>query len=243
LANRLARPRTPPRAMGPDAPPAAAGGGEPRASPPRPARRKRALGERGANAGAAEPAAPTPEPEAEAVAAPKRRAAAAPEPELELRVRWTSAGGTRRRAALPLRPIAGVADLRGLCRRLIAGAFPGGAEGPPLPRYLVDPAYRKYAPARDWVALPPDAASTRFALVVRGRGRAGRGAVLAARELGAAPDPARDLMVTVAEFDSEPAALAPGGERVSVSLVSFPTVCVRAAFLEAALAALDRGGE
>ena len=50
-------------------------------------------------------------------------------------------------------------------------------------------------------------------------------------------------MVTIAEFDSEPVALAPGGEPVSVSLVSFPTVCVRAAFLEAALAALERGGE
>lgn len=63
---------------------------------------------------------------------------------LSLYVRWHSASGAVRINRLPLDPIGGVEELRGLSRRLIRGAFPPGG----LPDYLASPAYYKFSPAQ-----------------------------------------------------------------------------------------------
>ena len=124
-------------------------------------------------------------------------------------------------------------DLRGLFRRLITGAFPAA-----LPDYLTSQQYYQFAPLEDFVSLPGDAAETHFRLVAEAGGWE---ATVAERKLGGAPDPERRLLVTVAEFDSEPVALADGRQLV-VSLVAYPTVSVRRDFLDEAVRRIAQGG-
>jgi hypothetical protein len=125
-----------------------------------------------------------------------------------------------------------VGDLRTLFRRLIRGAFPGGDAA--LPDYLVCPRYYKFAPAGDFVSLPGDAACTQFRLAAR---VAGCEVTVAERRLGALPDPERNLLVTVAEFESPPVEVG-DGRAVVATLVAYPAICVRKEFLDGALARL-----
>lgn len=151
--------------------------------------------------------------------------------DLSLYVRWHSACGRSRVSRLPLQAIGSVDDLRGLFRRLIRGAFPRSAGGPP--EYLTSERYYQFTPAEGLVSLPGDCVRTQFRLVATVDGWEHE---LAARELGGPPDPEHRLVVTVAEFESD--AVVAGGNRVVFSLVSYPTVCVDRPFLDAALASL-----
>lgn len=56
------------------------------------------------------------------------------------------------------------------------------------------------------------------------------------RSLPGAPDPARRLLVTLAEFESEGVVV--GDRRYVARLLSYPTVCVRRDFLDAAVCEL-----
>jgi hypothetical protein len=157
---------------------------------------------------------------------------------LVLYVRCTSAAGATRMARLPLDPIAGVADLRSLFRRLVRGAYPGGDAA--LPDFLTCPRFYKFAPAHDFVELgaPGAAACTQFRLAAAVGG--GREVTLAERRLGGPPDPARNLLVTVAEFESPPVEV--GGRRVAAALTAYPAICVRRQFLDGALRELRAVG-
>lgn len=146
---------------------------------------------------------------------------------LSLHVRRTSAEGVTRVARLPLAAISGVDELQGLFKALVTGAFPGA-----LPDYLTSPDYYQFAPVEDFVSLPGDAAAvTRFRLVAS---FGGWDLTLAERSMGADPDPVRRLLVTMAEFDSEPVALEDGRQLI-VSLVAYPTVSVHRQFLDGAM--------
>ncbi|GAB4822134.1 hypothetical protein N2152v2_009180 [Parachlorella kessleri] len=158
--------------------------------------------------------------------------------DVSLYIRWYSAEGASRVSRLPLDPIASVDDLKGLFRRLIQGAFPGA-----LPDYLTSPDFYKFAPAEDFVSLPGrDTQRTHFRLVVT-LGGWEHGVV--DRELsfgggGGGRDSApRDLLVTMAEFESDTFEL--DGQECVMNLVSYPTICVRRDFLDAAVRNLLRG--
>ena len=148
-------------------------------------------------------------------------------------MRWISGDGRTKVNRLPLEAVASVGDLRGLFRGLVTGAFGSSGEG--LPDYLTSPAYYLLSPAEDFVTLPGDFARTQFRLVATLAG--GWEHTLVERELGRAPDPARTLLVTVAEFECEPAPVG-GGREVVLSLIAYPTVCVRRDFLDDAVARL-----
>jgi hypothetical protein len=150
--------------------------------------------------------------------------------QLSLDVFWTGAeSGTRSAKRLPLDAISGVSDLRGLFKNLICGAFPGGAAS--LPDYLTSCQYYKFAPAADFASFPGDAINTRFRLVATFLGWEVN---VAERELGGVPDPERKLLVTVAEFETEPVELSDGTE-VIATMVTYPTVSVQRDFLDEAL--------
>jgi hypothetical protein len=153
---------------------------------------------------------------------------------LTLIVRRWAADGACRAARLPLRAAAGVADLRGIFRRLICGAFPTDDD---LPDYLASPTFYLLTPAADFFCLHGDATRTHFRLIASLLD--GTEHTLAERELGQTPDPARSLMITVAEFDSEPAEVA--GRQVVATLVSYPAVCVTREFLDRELDRLASG--
>jgi len=157
---------------------------------------------------------------------------------ISLHVRRTSADGVTQVTRLPLNAISGVGELRGLFRRLIVSAFPDQ-----LPDYLDSPEFYQFTPTQDFVSLPGEGGGrTVFRLVAALKGWDGRGleVTLAERELGGQPDPERRLLVTMAEFDSEPVALEDGRELV-VSLVAYPTVSVHRDFLNAAVKQLAQG--
>lgn len=153
---------------------------------------------------------------------------------MALDVCWTSAETGRRSAKrLPLHAISSISDLQGLFRSLICGAFP--ADDPAsLPDYLVSENYYKFSPAEEYATFPGDAVDTRFRLVATvGGWEMG----VAERVLGESPDPERRLLVTVAEFESEPMELSDGTE-VIVTMVTYPTVCVQKDLLDGAVQTL-----
>jgi len=149
---------------------------------------------------------------------------------LSLDVFWTGAeSGVRSFKRLPLDAISGVSDLRGLFKNLISGAFPGGVSE--LPDYLTSSQYYKFAPAADFASFPGDAINTRFRLVATFLGWEVN---VAERKLGGIPDLERKLLVTVAEFETEPVELSDGTE-VIATMVTYPTVSVQRDFLNEAL--------
>lgn len=149
---------------------------------------------------------------------------------LSLDVFWTGAeSGIRSSKRLPLDAISGVSDLRGLFKNLITGAFPGGLAT--LPDYLTSSQYYKFAPATDFASFPGDAINTRFRLVATFLGWEVN---VAERILGGVPDLERKLLVTVAEFETEPVELSDGTE-VIATMVTYPTVSVQRDFLNEAL--------
>lgn len=146
--------------------------------------------------------------------------------DLTLFVRSTSAEGVVRVARSRLTAIQDVDNLHGLFRHLICGGFPNG-----LPDYLVSDEYYKFVPSDDFVSLPGNAVNTHFRLVASVDGWE---VTVAERDLNGDPDPWRRLLVTVAEFESEPVTLS-DGTRAAVCLVAYPTVSVQRAFLHEAL--------
>lgn len=64
---------------------------------------------------------------------------------------------------------------------------------------------------------------------------------VAVRDLHAPPDPAADLMVTMAEFQSN--ALDLGDAELVFNMVSYPTVCVQRSVVDAALVRCREDGE
>lgn len=153
---------------------------------------------------------------------------------MALDVCWTSAEtGRRSSKRLPLHAISSIADLRGLFRSLMCGAF--SADDPAaLPDYLISENYYKFSPAEEYATFPGDAIDTRFRLVATvGGWEMG----VAERVLGESPDPERRLLVTVAEFESEPMELSDGTE-VIVTMVTYPTVSVQRDLLDGAVQTL-----
>lgn len=150
-----------------------------------------------------------------------------PRVHLALDVCWTAAEtGARFTKRLPLNAIASVSDLKGLFRSLICGAFPLGP-----PDYLTSGEYYKFAPAEEYASFPGDAIESQFRLMATYQGWE---VAVAERALGGIPDPERRLLVTVAEFESEPMELSDGTE-VVVTMVTYPTVSVQRDLLDVAL--------
>ena len=153
---------------------------------------------------------------------------------IALDVCWTSAETGRQSAKrLPLHAISSISDLRGLFRSLMCGAFP--LDDPAaIPDYLSSDTYYKFSPAEEYATFPGDAIDTRFRLVAKvGGWEMG----VAERVLGQSPDPERRLLVTVAEFESEPMELSDGTE-VIVTMVTYPTVSVQKELLDGAVQTL-----
>lgn len=164
----------------------------------------------------------------------KRQRLPACDYELSLFVRWCNIDGRARVSRLPLTPIGGVEGLRGLFRRLIKGAFPPHE----LPDYLTRPdVYYMFTPAEEFVSLPGDATRTEFRLVVT---LDGWEHTVAERELGVLRDPERNMLVTVAEFESD--SFEVEGQEIILNLVSYPTVCVARSFLDDAVRSLVASG-
>ena len=148
--------------------------------------------------------------------------------EFALDVSWTSAeSGAQSAKRLPLEAISNVSELRTFFRELICSAFSSTA----LPEYLTSGEYYKFAPAEDFSSFPGDCIDTKFKLVATLQGWEWN---VAERELGGRPDPERRLLVTVAEFESEPVELEDGME-VIVTMVCYPTVSVQKSFLDEAI--------
>ncbi|KDD72887.1 hypothetical protein H632_c2774p0, partial [Helicosporidium sp. ATCC 50920] len=110
-------------------------------------------------------------------------------------------------------------------------------ESEELPDYLASERYVKYTPREEFVSVPGDSCRTQFRLAILGSD--GWEHTLAERDWGGAPDPVLNMLVTVAEFESDAFRLA--DDELVLNLVSYPTVCVRRAFLNEALRRLRDG--
>lgn len=137
---------------------------------------------------------------------------------LALYVRWTTLCGTRRVTRLPLRVLSSLDQLQGMFSRLIRNAHRDHR----LPDFMTSPEYIVCTPAEEFVSVPSALGSTHFRLVVTDE--AGWEHTVAERVLAASPDPAGDLMVTLAEFQSN--ALDLGDHEIVFNMVSYPTVCI-----------------
>ncbi|KAL4854955.1 hypothetical protein ACK3TF_004423 [Chlorella vulgaris] len=175
----------------------------------------------------------------ESSAAPRRTQRKRPRPpsaglcahDLCLYVRWHSAGGGVRVNRLPLEPISGVHELRGLFRRLIRGAFASPAS---LPDYLTSEEYYQLTPSEQLISLPDQISRTEFRLVATVEGWE---YTVCERTLPMfTPDTQRKLLITLAEFESEPVVV--GDRVVAARLLAYPTVCVKREFLDAFVAKL-----
>eukprot|EP00889_Picochlorum_renovo_P008371 jgi/Picre1/35401/NNA_002863.t1 len=118
-----------------------------------------------------------------------------------------------------------------LFRKLLESAFPGH-----LPEYLTSDEYYLFTPKEDFISLPSEAARTEFRLVAKVDGWE---TVVAVRELGQIVDPERRMLVTMAEFDSDPVE-SEDGESMVVSVVAYPSVSVKKSFLDGMILDLHR---
>jgi len=139
--------------------------------------------------------------------------------------RITSTGNTKV-VRLNLCAVAGVRQLKKLFQSLLVTAFPSQ-----LPQYLTSDEYYLFTPEVEFVSLPSNSVRTQFKLVVSVDGWE---TVVAVRELGRDGDPERRMLVTMAEFDSQPMSM---GHTVGhvVSVVAYPSVSVRKSFLDEAI--------
>ncbi|KAL4458373.1 hypothetical protein ABPG75_013238 [Micractinium tetrahymenae] len=153
--------------------------------------------------------------------------------DLSLFVRWHGTCGRVRVNRLRLDPFSHIGELRGLSRRLVKGAF---ADAGALPDYLTCEEWYKFSPAEELISLPGDIARTEFRLVATLEGWE---YTVCERTLPGTPDPDRRLLVTLAEFESD--AVTVSDRQYVVRLLSYPTVCVKRAFLDDAVAALREG--
>lgn len=152
---------------------------------------------------------------------------------LALYVRWTTLCGAPKVTRLPLRTLSSLDQLQGMFSRLIRHAHRDRR----LPAFMTSPDYIVCAPAEEFVSVPSALGSTHFRLVLLDE--AGWEHTVSERVLAATPDPAEDLMVTLAEFQSN--ALDLGDHEVIFNMVSYPTVCILRRQVEAvALRAASR---
>jgi len=149
---------------------------------------------------------------------------------LSLHVHRTTSRGLTRVVRLNLTAVEGVNLLKNLFRKLLESAFPEQ-----LPQYLTSDEYYLFTPEQEFVSLPGDSIRTQFRLVAAVHGWE---TVIAVRELGRDVDPERRMLVTMAEFDSQPMSL-PDGHDMVVSLVAYPSVSVRKSFLDSTVKQLE----
>ena len=149
---------------------------------------------------------------------------------LSLYVHRTTTRGTTKVVKLQLMVVPCVSMLKKLFRSLLETAFPDQ-----LPQYLTSGEYYLFTPELEFVSLPGDSVRTQFRLVASVNGW---DTVIAVRELGRDADPERRMLVTMAEFDSQPVSLGDGNDMV-VSLAAYPSVSVRKSFLDAAIKELE----
>lgn len=136
---------------------------------------------------------------------------------------------------LPLSPIASLEQLTPFQHRLLLSAF---SEANRLPDYLTDDeTFYRFTPTKDFLSLPEgDAVKTEFQLIAQshstGSAQSCRERLIVTRALHARPDPERRLLVTVAEFESDPRVLDDGETEVIVTLMTIPTISVERRFLD-----------
>ncbi|RMZ53216.1 hypothetical protein APUTEX25_005205 [Auxenochlorella protothecoides] len=150
-----------------------------------------------------------------------------------LYIRWTTLCGDSKVTRLPLRLISSIEQLQGLFSRLIRHAY----DGSDLPDFLTSPAFLMCTPLEEFVSVPSALGSTHFRLVLLAQD--GWEYTVAERDLSSHPDPAADLMVTMAEFQSN--ALDLGDHEVVFNMVSYPTVCVQREVVERMIARCAEG--
>lgn len=142
--------------------------------------------------------------------------------QVSLFVRWHSESGKTKVSHLNLKPIGGLHCLQGVSKNLVSRAFPNET-----PEYLTSEDYYHFTPCEEFMALPPGVSRTQFRLVVQ---HDSWEYTVLERELGTHHDPHRNMLVTIIEFEST--ALMAGTLGMRMSMVSYPMVSVRKAFLE-----------
>ncbi|KAK9821469.1 hypothetical protein WJX81_006655 [Elliptochloris bilobata] len=143
--------------------------------------------------------------------------------QLSLFVRWHSPMGKTKVMRLQLRSVGSVEALQGISKNLVTRAFPDYER----PDYLTSADFFKFTPTEQFMSLPGDIARTEFRLVASYNGWE---YTVLERELGAHRDPSRKMLVTVIEFEST--AMMIGQLGVRVSLIAYPVVSIKKAFLE-----------
>jgi hypothetical protein len=144
---------------------------------------------------------------------------------VSLHVHRTTPDGKTKVVRLELMAVSDVCMLKSLFRRLLESAFPNQ-----LPHYLTSDDYYLFTPKEEFVSLPQDPQSrTQFRLVASVDGWE---TVIAVRDMGQDVDPERKMMVTMAEFDSDPVTLDDGTTNMVVSVVAYPSVSIGKKFLD-----------
>lgn len=127
-----------------------------------------------------------------------------------------------------------VGMLRPMFQKLLKSAFPNE-----LPPYLTSDEYYLFTPTEEFAPLPENIVHTQFRLVAAVDGWE---TVVAVRDLNdfSVPVEERKMMVTMAEFDSNPIALEDGTSKMVVSVVAYPSISIEKTFLDTVILHLSR---
>ncbi len=153
---------------------------------------------------------------------------------LYLHIHRMTRGGLTNVHRLDLVAVQDVCMLQSMFQNLLNSAFPNG-----LPFYLTSDEYYLFTPREHFAPLPDDIISTQFRLVAAVDGWE---TVVAVRDLQdmSLPGQERKMMVTMAEFDSNPIASEDGTSKTVVSVVSYPSISIEKEFLDTAIRNLSR---
>lgn len=151
-----------------------------------------------------------------------------------LHIHRMTRGGLTKVDRIDLVAIKDASMLQSMFQNLLNRAFPNG-----LPFYLTSDEYYLFTPTEQFATLPCDVVSTQFRLVAAVDGWE---TVVAVRDLQdfSLPGEERKMMVTMAEFDSNPIASEDGTSKTVVSLVSYPSISIEKKFLDAVILDLSR---
>lgn len=139
-----------------------------------------------------------------------------------LYVQWRTHSGKTRSERASLQPVDSLADLQGLSRTLMERAFPPED----CPDYITSDEYVRFTPVEDLMSLPGDISQTTFRLVIS---HDGWEYTILEREMGLLSDAARSMLITMIEFESS--AIIAGHVGLRMSLIAYPYLCVKKAFI------------
>lgn len=153
---------------------------------------------------------------------------------LRLHIHRMTREGLTKVERLELLAVQDVSMLQSMFQRLLKTAFPNE-----LPFYLTSDEYYLFTPIEEFAPLPDNVISTQFRLVAEVDGWE---TVVAVRDLQdfSVPGEQRKMMVTMAEFDSNPIALENGSSKMVVSLVAYPSISIEKKFLDQVVLDLSR---